>query len=87
MSVYVNKITLDGLHSVYHVGEKIDFKIIFKGFVTSCGSPHVKIVNSTNDTIWESGIVLLLCDPDMGRYPVYVNQTYQLSGKDLEDLL
>ncbi|MDE1767122.1 MAG: hypothetical protein KGI27_12750 [Thaumarchaeota archaeon] len=76
----INKITNDGLDPVYYVGEKIDFAINFKGFVSSCDYPHVSIVDSNQNTVWKGNNLALLCDPEMGLHPVYVNQTYQLSG-------
>lgn len=76
----INKITVDGLNPVYYVGEKIDFAINFKGFVSSCDYPHISIVDSNQNTVWKGNNLVQLCDPDMGLHPVFVNQTYQLSG-------
>lgn len=74
----INKITIDGLHPVYYEREKIDFAINFKGFVSSCDSPHISIVDSNQNTVWKGNNLFPLCDPEMGLHPVYVNQTYQL---------
>ena len=76
----INKITTDGLDSVYYEGKKIDFTINFKGFVTSCDYPHISIIDSNQNIIWKGNNLVLLCDPEMGVHPVYVNQTYQLDG-------
>lgn len=76
----INKLAVDGLHTVYHVGEKIDFTINFKGFVISCDYPHVSIMDSSQNVIWKGNNLVQLCDPEMGLHPVYVNQTDQLDG-------
>jgi hypothetical protein len=75
----INKITIDGLDPVYYVGEKINFKINFKGFVSSCDYPHMSIVDSNQNMIWKGNSLALMCDPQMSGSIVYINQTYQLS--------
>jgi len=79
-----NELTIEEFKDAYKVGEKIDFAIKFKGF-RSCSPPSFMIKNAANKTIWESPIVLTLCDPDIGYgeskwkfgelYSLPINQT------------
>jgi hypothetical protein len=75
----INKITTD-VHNVYYTNDTINFSINFKGFVQSCDYPHVSILDSNQNVTWKSNSFAILCDPEMNMHPVYVNQTYQLSG-------
>lgn len=75
----INKIVAD-LHNVYYNDDKIDFSIDFTGFVKNCDYPHVTIFDSNHDIAWKGNNLVGSCDPEMGLYPVYVNQTYKLSN-------
>lgn len=80
----INELTVEEFKDTYKIGEKIDFAIKFKGF-RSCGPPSFLIKNAENKTMWESPIVLTLCDPDTGYgeykwkfrglYTLILNQT------------
>lgn len=75
----INKIVTD-LHNVYYNDDKIDFRIDFTGFVTGCDNPHPSILDSNGVIIWKGNNLLSSCDPEMNLHPVYVNQTFNLSG-------
>ncbi|MEO9307588.1 MAG: hypothetical protein ABI342_04650 [Nitrososphaera sp.] len=80
----VNELTIEDFKDTYKAGEKIDFTMKFKGLYT-CGFPSSTVKNIENKTIWESPIVLTLCDPDTGYgewnwkftdlYTLILNQT------------
>jgi hypothetical protein len=80
----VNELTVEDFKDTYKAGEKIDFTMKFKGFYT-CGFPSSTVKDTENKTIWESPIVLTLCDPDTGYgewkwkfgdlYTLILNQT------------
>lgn len=74
----INNIQTD-FHHVYYHDDKIDFTIGFTGFVKNCDTPHVTIFDSNHNVTWKGNSLVTLCDPEMGLYPVYVNQTYKLS--------
>jgi hypothetical protein len=75
----VNKIT-GGPDAIYYTGQRIDFIVTFQGFVKSCDYPHITIHDSNGKTIFSSNALALLCDPDMGRSPVYVTQWYRFGA-------
>lgn len=80
----VNELTIEEFKDTYKVGEKIDFAFKFKGLFV-CGYPSFIVTNTENKTIWESPIVLTLCDSDTGYgeskwkfgdlYSLSINQT------------
>ncbi len=75
----INKIT-GGPDAIYYTGQRIDFIITFQGFVKSCDYPHVTIHDSNGKAIFSSNALALMCDPEMGKSPVYVKQWYRLGG-------
>jgi hypothetical protein len=79
-----NELTIGGFQDTYKAGEKIDFTINYRGLYT-CGVPSSTVKDAGNKTVWESPIILTLCDPDTGYgkykwkfgdlYTLILNQT------------
>lgn len=80
----INDLTIEDFEDTYKSGEKINFTINYKGLYT-CGVPSFTVKDAKNKTIWESPIILTLCDPDTGYgeykwkfgdlYTLILNQT------------
>lgn len=58
-------IDVQGIKEEYKVGEQINFNIKFSGFL-ACDYPHVVVKNEFGQTVWESNIIIQLCDPESG---------------------
>lgn len=59
-------IGVDGIDGrQYRVGDELNILVKIQGVAIDCAGPHASIVNTnTSQTIWDSGIRLVLCDPD-----------------------
>lgn len=58
---------IEGLNETYNVGEKIEFIVKFDGIWHDCGVPRLRIEDINHKQIWEGGLVVSLCDPDMKK--------------------
>lgn len=75
-------LTVEGLNETYGVGQKIEFTVKYNGTKSKCpGYPSLHIETSDHKVIWESGTVLVLCDPDIK--PAHFEKTWAIGNTPL----
>lgn len=80
-------IGIDGVSGKqYHVGDELDISVRIQGVTFDCAAPSAAIVNTdTSQTIWDSGISLVLCDPDRDAEGHTVDIVWQLGRSYTEN--
>lgn len=58
-------LTIEGLNEIQYVDKKIEFTVNFNEIGYDCGYPQLRIEDGSHQQIWGSGIVLVVCDPDL----------------------
>lgn len=71
---YPSTVRVEGLSGkVHHVGAELDILVRIEGTASSCSYPTAVITNTdTSEILWDSGIRLVVCDPDPDRHPVNI---------------
>ncbi len=79
---WLQPLRIEGLDKTQYVGQKIQFTVKYNGTKTSCPSyPSLRIENSEHQKVWNSGIVLEICDGDI--IGSHVEKEWKIPDPDL----